>query len=186
MSTAADSPLNRLSALERGTTPAEALAFYDELEPVPLEDMLGSWRGGEIPTGHVFDGLLKPSGWVGKIFRSTNDVDPLIFERPSGRRFAGNPAVMPIALVQHLPRLAKHPISSALFRAIAPLLATRRPRARLRMTEYRGVSSATMIYDDLPINDVFRRVTDDVVLGAMDIRGCELPYFFTLRREGTA
>jgi hypothetical protein len=26
------------------------------------------------------------------------------------------------------------------------------------MTEYRGVVSATMIYDALPINDVFRKV----------------------------
>ena len=32
------------------------------------------------------------------------------------------------------------------------------PLARLRMTEYRGVVSATMIYDSLPLNDVFRKV----------------------------
>jgi hypothetical protein len=176
-------PLKRLAAIERGTTPAEALEVFDSLPALLVESIIGTWRGGEVPTGHVFDGLLGPSGWYGKTFRSADDVDPLIFARRDGRRFAGNPAMMPLPLIQRFPGLAKHPLSAALFRAVAPLLATRRARARLRLTEFRGVSSATMIYDDLPINDVFRRVDDNTVLGAMDIRGCDLPFFFTLRRE---
>ena len=51
------------------------------------------------------------------------------------------------------------------------------------MTEYRGVVSATMCYDDLPIHDVFRLVDDDTVLGLMDLRGLEQPFVFFLRRE---
>jgi len=42
---------------------------------------------------------------------------------------------------------------------LLPLLATRRPRARLRPVEYRGVTSAAMSYDQLPIIDVFRSPT---------------------------
>lgn len=69
------------------------------------------------------------------------------------------------------------------FQLLMPLLSTRKPRARLRMTKYRGKSSATMIYDQLPINDVFRKVDDNTVLGAMDLKGIERPFFFVLRRE---
>jgi hypothetical protein len=46
------------------------LAFYDSLPPVGLALMTGRWRGGEIATGHPFDGLLGPAGWHGKAFRS--------------------------------------------------------------------------------------------------------------------
>jgi len=64
-----------------------------------------------------------------------------------------------------------------------PLFATRRSQARLRLTEYRGKSSATMIYDSLPINDVFRKVDENTVLGIMDMKGVAQPFFFILRRE---
>ena len=64
------------------------------------------------------------------------------------------------------------------------MLQTEEPKARLRMTEYRGVVSATMIYDSLPINDIFRKVDDDTVLGVMDLRFTPQPFFFVLRREG--
>ena len=40
-----------------------------------------------------------------------------------------------------------------------------------------------MIYDQLPVNDVFRRLDDDTVLGAMDLRGSATPYFFVLTRD---
>ena len=179
----ARSPLEQLRELEPTAERTRALAFYDSLPPASIDMMIGRWRGGEIATGHVFDGLLGPAGWYGKAFRSADDVDPLLFRRPHGGLVAGNPALMPMGLIARMPRLAKHPVSAALFRASIPLLATRRPRARLRMTDYRGQSSATMIYDHLPINDVFRKVDEDTLLGAMDIRGHPEPFFFTLRRE---
>ncbi len=51
------------------------------------------------------------------------------------------------------------------------------------MTSYRGKSSATMIYDQLPINDVFRKIDQDAVFGVMDLKGMKSPFFFILRRE---
>ena len=45
-------------------------------------------------------------------------------------------------------------------------------KARLRMTEYRGQLSATMIYDDWPTNDVFRKVD-----AALDVVTPEEPDF---------
>jgi hypothetical protein len=48
---------------------------------------------------------------------------------------------------------------------------------------YRGVLTAKFCYDALPINDVFRKVDDDTLVGAMDLRGLEMPFMFVLRRD---
>lgn len=56
--------------------------------------------------------------------------------------------------------------------------------ACLRTVVYRGVATATMVYDRHPIFDHFRRVSDDVVLGAMDKKGDRRPlYFYLVRRS---
>jgi hypothetical protein len=74
-----------------------------------------------------------------------------------------------------------------LINALSPALRTRTAKARLRTMRYRDVDTATMIYDQLPINDVFRRLDgvagSDAVIGAMDLRGLSRPYFFVLRRD---
>ncbi len=62
-------------------------------------------------------------------------------------------------------------------------MSTRRPQARLRTTVYRGVATAAICYDRLPIHDVFRKIDDDVVLDVMDMRGMPQPFVFVLRRE---
>jgi hypothetical protein len=49
--------------------------------------------------------------------------------------------------------------------------------------EYRGKVSATMIYDYLPINDTFRKVDDNTVLGIMDDKQSSQPFFFILKRD---
>jgi len=177
--------LARLAALEPAAPLAEALAFYDSLPPIEPEAMIGRWHGGEIATGHLYDGLLQPSGWWGKEFRSADDVDPLLFER-GGTIFAGNPALIPLGLIERFPTIAKSAAAGALFRTVSPLLRTGKPRARLRILTYRGVSSAAMLYDAHPIADCFRRVSGDVLIGAMDIRGHADPYIFTLRRTAPA
>ncbi|GLR46909.1 DUF4334 domain-containing protein [Sphingomonas astaxanthinifaciens] len=171
----------RLAALLPAAPRDEVLNYYDSLGPVAPEAILGLWKGEELATGHAYDGLLGPSGWWGKAFRSVDDVDPLVFER-RGKRFAGNPGLMPLGLIERAPGLAKSGMSAALFRALSPLLRTGKSRARLRPVDYRGVTSAAMVYDQLPIIDCFRRVDDDTLLGAMDIRGFADPYFFVLRR----
>ena len=47
------------------------------------------------------------------------------------------------------------------------------------------VDTATMIYDQLPVNDVFRKLDDRTVIGAMDLRGSKKPYFFVLTRDNS-
>jgi hypothetical protein len=63
------------------------------------------------------------------------------------------------------------------------LLKTDKSQARLRSMEYRGVVTATMIYDYLPINDSFKKVDDNTVFGIMDFKNSPQPFFFTLKRE---
>lgn len=157
----------------------EALALFDSLEPMSVDSMIGMWRGGEIITGHPMEGMLTSTGWYGKQFVDANTVHPLLFFTSDRKAvFPVNPALVPMGI--------KLPAGRSYHRLITagrPVIGTAKPTARLRMTEYRGVSSATMIYDAKPINDVFRRVSDDTVLGAMDLRGDENPYFFFLRRD---
>lgn len=167
------------------TTTADALALFDAAPAVAPDDMLGTWRGAELPTGHPLDGLLAASGWWGKQFLDAESVHPLLFPTADGAAlWALNPllAFSGLGVVTSIPRL-RHRNFTGLISRLKPVLRTTAPKARLRTTRYRGVDTATMLYDQLPVNDVFRRLTDDSVLGAMDLRGSEKPYFFVLRRD---
>lgn len=177
--------LARLQELEAGTTAAAGLDFYDSLPPIQVEDVLGSWRGSEVPTGNALDGLLGAFGWYGKRFDGVDEAHPLVMQHPSGGRFSLNPVFVPAPLLVRRSPLLRDQRIAALLRRIAPVLRTRSPRARLRSTTYRGVTTATMCYDALPIHDAFRRVSADTLLGAMDLRGLPTPFLFVLRREGS-
>jgi len=163
----------------------EALALFDGLEPVDEAFMIGSWRGEGFATGHPLDGLLEACHWRGKRFESADEVHPLVFAtgRDDQTCCVDPQWVGPfLGLAERL----RFPTSAAfgrLFQRLLPLLATSRSRARLRLTSYRGQTSATMIYDQLPILDVFRRIDADTVLGVMDRKGMTAPFFFVLRRD---
>jgi hypothetical protein len=160
----------------------EALTVFDDLDTIDTDFMIGSWKGAGFPTDHPLDGLLEAYHWYGKRFESPEHVHPLIFTKSNGKRVNVNPALVPIraGLLMRAPRTA---FLGRLFQLCIPLLTTKRSRARLRLTHYRSKASATMIYDDLPINDVFRKVDNNTVLGVMDLKGMEQPFFFVLRRE---
>lgn len=153
-----------LTALEESCTSAQALDFFDSLSAVHPQDLSGRWQGRGLATGHPMDGLLESSGWYGKQFDGVEQVHPLLFE-VGGEIFPVEPQKgMPLDVTR---RATKH-------------------RARLRPVEHRGVVSAAMIYDGQPIIDHFRSVADDVLLGLMDARGLEQPYFFVLTRDEVA
>lgn len=167
------------------TTTAEALDVFDAAEAVEPQFMLGTWHGAELPTGHPMDGLLAASGWWGKQFVDGETVHPLLFPARDGASlWALNPALAfgGLAVSTKIPLLRNRSVVTPIA-ALRPVLQTRAPKARLRTTRYRGVDTATMIYDQLPINDVFRRLSDDAVIGAMDLRNSHKPYFFVLQRD---
>ena len=167
------------------TTTADALALFDAAPAVDADAMIGTWHGAEMPTGHPLDGLLAASGWWGKRFVDAETVHPLLFPTSDRRAlWAVNPTLAfgGLGIVTRFPALRHHKYAGVINSA-SPLLRTRRPKARLRTTRYRGVDTATMIYDQLPINDVFRKLDDHSVIGAMDLRGSKKPYFFVLTRD---
>lgn len=163
------------------TSTDEALAIFDGLETVDADFMLGAWRGDGFPTQHRLDGVLETYHWHGKRFESQERVHPLVFTTITGGTVNVNPALAPLGLINRLP-VPKTAVMGRLFQLCLPLLCTRRPRARLRMIEHRGRVTAAMLYDDLPINDVFRKVDDNTLLGIMDLKGMTQPLFFVLRR----
>jgi hypothetical protein len=55
--------------------------------------------------------------------------------------------------------------------------------AQLREVVFQGKVSASLIYDQQPIMDYFRKVTDDVVVGLGDIKGKPTDFFFHLTRQ---
>lgn len=163
---------------------AAPLEHYDTLPSVETADLRGLWRGSGVPTGHPLDGALERLGWFGKRFDDDDRVHPLVFRAGHGLTTV-NPGLMPLAVALRVaPALRTAPAAVA-FRAVRPLVATRRHRGRLREVRYRGVVSAALVYDDLPVIDAFRADTDGSVLGAMDARGMAQPYLFRLRRVGT-
>ena len=170
--------------LKAGTsfTYQELTNIFDQLEPVSIDQMIGRWQGSEFVTGHYIEGALATSGWYGKEFRDAESVHPLVYYADKNRTktFQINP--MLTSFHPLLINLMKKNYAHSIVRAVKWLVGTKRYTARLRMQEYRGKVSATMIYDALPICDVFRKIDDNRVLGVMDLRGMEEPYFFMLER----
>ncbi len=175
-----------LRAHRHGATAQTALAVFDALPPVPVPLLTGRWHGAGWHTGHPWDGLLEAYGWWGKEFVDTETVRPILVRDAAGDPRPVDPAVAPVAAINALPGLFRHPVVGAGFRALRPLLGSARPTARLRVVEHRGTATAALVYDRVPIVDAFRYVSDDLVVGAADIRGQELPLMFVLRRAGSA
>ena len=166
---------------------SEAFEIFDTLDSVDTGFMIGSWKGAGFHTGHPMDGLLEAYHWHGKRFEDTEHVHPLVFSTFSGRRASINPVfILPVFGLLGRGASPKSQIAQRMFSLCMPLFTTRRSRARLRMTDHRGKSSATMIYDNLPIHDVFRKIDENTVFGVMDLKDVKQPFFFVLQREKAA
>jgi len=171
---------DRLAALEPACSLDDALALYDDLPAVLSADVLGPWKGRELRTGHPMDGLLEASGWWGKRFDSVDAVHPLLFSDPTGDVFAVDPRKVPLGMADKVSAAAVER-GRRLMPVLRHVVGTTKPRARLRDVSHRGVVSAAMVYDHLPIIDHFRAVDDHTLMGVMDQRGAP-PYVFLLAR----
>lgn len=161
------------------TTTENALQIYDQLDGVSIDFMIGRWKGSEFPTGHKMDGLLNLTGWYGKLFIDQENVHPLLFyTQDKSGIYAVNPDMIP--LTYKIPKIG---FLKKIMAICKPLLQTKKSKARLRMVEHRGKVSATMIYDGKSINDHFRKINDQKVIGLMDLKGEPQPYFFILERD---
>jgi hypothetical protein len=174
----------RLRTLQRDGAPADVvLALADGLPPVSVPELVGRWRGSELPTGHRLDGLLTAYGWYGKEVVDAETVHPLLFPDRAGVPRPVDPALAPLGLLREHTWLVRTLPARIAFAGVRPLLATRRPAARVREVRHRGVLTAAIVYDRLPVVDAFRRAGADTLLGLMDLRGMAEPFPFVLRRE---
>lgn len=160
----------------------DAIDYFDSLDVMAADDLVGFfWKGEGVDTDHAMDGMLEASNWWGKAFIGPNQVHPLVHRGLVKDRFYVNPGLLPLGFLTRLP--FRDALGPFLFPVISPLISTRKPKARIRMLEFRGKVSAAMCYDQKPINDCFRKIDADTVFGWMDFKGMEQPYFFKLTRN---
>ncbi len=162
-------------------TTTEALQLFDALEPVNLDFMLGRWRGFGLHTNHPLDGLLELTNWYGKEFVDSETVHPLLFLDSQGNVFKVAPRLILMNWALKFP-IPKNDFLKPWLIQTNSLLKTEKSQARMRMMEYRGTVTATMIYDYLPINDSFKKIDDHTLLGIMDFKNSPQPFFFILKR----
>jgi len=74
------------------TSIADLEALFDALPAVAEDFMIGEWDGGVFVTGHPGEQQLGAMHWIGKTFRTRNDVDPIVSRGPDGGRLA-NPVM---------------------------------------------------------------------------------------------
>ena len=90
---------------------------------------------------------------------------------------------MPIGVALKFPAFARsRPVRMA-FQAVRSLFRSEQSAARLHAEIFRGRRSAAMTYAQRAITDHFRRIDHDRLLGLMEMRGMERPYFFLLTRD---
>jgi len=89
-----------LSQLHAGVIrAAELAALWRSLPPVATAELRGLWRGRGLIPRHPSHRLLDESRWFGKLFRSDDDVAPLVCESADGtlavdRALAGGGATL--------------------------------------------------------------------------------------------
>lgn len=148
------------------TSGAELDDYFDSLTPASIDFMIGTWAAPEHPAA--------PNGYYGMRFTDADTVDPLLIRTADGNDvFAADPVKAFPLMLQWTTNLSDH----------ADSVRTDEPTGRLRMVEFRGIVSATMIYDRQPVLDHFRKIDDNTVLGAAENRGFSGAGFFALHRD---
>ena len=147
------------------TSADRLVALADTGETTDVNDVLALYD--ELPPVAEEEML---GDWDGEVIRTGHPGEQHLGGlRWSGKRFTDRDAVDPMMCLDDQDE-----------RQPSPILGD----ASLRMVEYRGVTTATMVYDKQPIFDHFRKIDDDTMVGAMDRKGEAAPLLFVLRRRG--
>ncbi|MGV3664744.1 MAG: DUF4334 domain-containing protein [Leptospira bouyouniensis] len=167
---------------KRNNSIEESFALFDALEVVSTQEMFGRWRGSGFHTGHTMDGALETFNWYGKEFVDAENVHPLVFKSFGKSLFKVNPSLMPVRLATLISSKNLWPLRYP-FLLFKFLFQTSKSKARVRQIEFRGQITSAMIYDNLPIHDVFKKVNQNTLFGCMDFKGMKQPFFFVLERD---
>ncbi|KAJ7263178.1 hypothetical protein B0H12DRAFT_1103588 [Mycena haematopus] len=68
------------------TSEDAATKLFDQLKPIEPSFLMGEWEGGDFDTGHPVTQALKKVNWAGKMFRTEEDVDPVMAHGEGGKR----------------------------------------------------------------------------------------------------
>jgi len=114
------------------------------------------------------DGAFMLGEWRGGCFKTGHPGEAMLGKLNwRGKRFTSATDVSPMLCEDETGEVVVNPVLGA---------------AQLREVVYRGVATATMVYDSQPIFDHFRQIDADTVLGVMDRKGDTQPLFFWLQR----
>lgn len=86
------SNIEQFKKLRESAAPVDTAAldsFFDQLPPIQLSHLVGSWNGGFFDTGHPNGDFMKEISWIGKDFFSIDLVDPVMVERDGKRQSWG-------------------------------------------------------------------------------------------------
>lgn len=81
-----------LQAREGRLDPAELDELWAGLATLRPEELLGSWRGAGLDTGHPAQRLLTSLRWHGKRFHALDRVDPIVCRDEAGALVANEAA----------------------------------------------------------------------------------------------
>lgn len=167
-----------LAKTRKGTT-AQCWEAFDALPPVTVEELSGwRWKGYEIHNGHPWYGLLDKNNWFGKEYFSPEHGNPLLTyatEAKSGHEvYAAEP-------IKWFANLEGDKI--ILGKNREEFEAPENVGCTLKTILYRGAITASMFYDQAPVNDTFKKVDDKTVFGVMDCKPLpDPPLFFVLEK----
>ncbi|MFP5076215.1 GXWXG domain-containing protein [Rhizobium sp. YIM 134829] len=166
----------------QATLQSEATRWFQSLDPVRPEEMIGLWRGVTHPSGHPLDGVLENLQWFGKRFQPDLRADALLFEGEPGRLVAVDPKFFPARFLTRFGAFGRSVRARNLFSHIRPRVRARGPTATLKTALNDRLATAVMVYDRLPISDYFRRIDDHEIAGMMVLDRDPRRYFFALTR----
>jgi hypothetical protein len=156
--------------------------WFQTLDPVLPEEMVGLWRGEGIPADHPLDGVLENLQWFGKHIHPDFKADALLFQWRPARLVPIEPSIVPVRTVIRFASFGRTFIARNWFSYLQKLFRARDTTATLTVGTIDGAETAAMVYDRQPVADFFRRVDHSEIAGMMVVEGDDLRYFFRLRK----
>lgn len=158
------------------------VSWFQGLEPVNPLDLVGLWKGTDIPSGHPLDGVLGNLGWFGKRFHPDLRADALLFQWRPGRLVPIEAALFPIKFVLWAAPFGRTSVARGLSSYLQKMFRARGQTACLKLLQFKGGLTAAMVYDEQPVTDYIRRISADTVAGMMCVDGDPRRFFFKLER----
>lgn len=156
-------------------TQADLAVAFDTLNPVSIDMLVGTWKVDPSYADTPGGKMLVESGWWGARFVDIETVDPLLYPRPDGNGVFAADLLAVLAVLS----TGERDIS-----ARRDEVETSTPIGRIRMVEYHGVLTATLVYDQVPVLDYLRAVDGDTIVAAVEHRGLvNQPDYALLRRS---